>query len=52
LKAAKKKGHKTLNGLGMLLYQGAKALGHWTGRKAPVSVMRRALLEALKGKGK
>ena len=48
---AKKKGHKTLNGLGMLLYQGARALEHWTGRKAPVAVMRQALLQALKGQG-
>jgi shikimate dehydrogenase len=46
--SAKRKGHKTLNGLGMLLYQGARALEHWTGRKAPVEVMRRALLDALK----
>lgn len=52
LKIAKKKGHKTLNGLGMLLYQGARALEHWTGRKAPVDVMRQALLQALKEKGK
>jgi len=52
LKTARKKGHKTLNGLGMLLYQGARALEHWTGRKAPTDVMRRALLLALKRKGK
>ncbi|MBI4711140.1 MAG: shikimate dehydrogenase [Candidatus Omnitrophica bacterium] len=52
LKAAKKKGHRTLNGLGMLLYQGARALELWTGRKAPVGVMRRALLQALQEKGK
>lgn len=52
LKTARKKGHKTLNGLGMLLYQGARALEHWTGRKAPADVMRRALLQALKRKGK
>jgi shikimate dehydrogenase len=52
LKAGKRKGHKTLNGLGMLLYQGARALELWTGRKAPVSVMRQALLEALNEKRK
>ena len=52
LKAAKKKGHKTLNGLGMLLYQGARAWEHWTGHKAPVDVMRHALLQALNKKGK
>lgn len=51
LREAKRKGHKTLNGLGMLLYQGALAFEYWTGRKAPVEVMRRALLEALQGKG-
>jgi shikimate dehydrogenase len=48
LKAAKKKGHRTLNGLEMLLYQGARALELWTGRKAPADVMRRALLDVLK----
>jgi shikimate dehydrogenase len=52
LKTAKKKGHRTLNGLGMLLYQGARALEYWTGQKAPVDVMRQALLQALKEKGK
>ena len=52
LKTAKKKGHRTLNGLGMLLYQGARALEHWTGRKAPTDVMRQALLQALNKKGK
>ena len=52
LKTARRKGHKTLNGLGMLLYQGARALEYWTGRKAPVGVMRQALLQALNEKGK
>lgn len=37
-----------VTGLGMLLYQGAIALEIWTGAKAPVSVMRKALREALK----
>lgn len=35
-------------GLGMLLYQGAIAFEIWTGAKAPVGVMRKALREALK----
>jgi len=52
LKDAKKKGHQTLNGLAMLLYQGARAWEFWTGRKAPVEVMRKALLQALSEKGK
>lgn len=43
LKTAKAAGCKTANGLGMLLYQGAKALEIWSGKTAPVSVMRAAL---------
>ena len=31
------------NGIGMLLYQGAKALEIWTAKPAPVDIMRRAL---------
>lgn len=34
-------------GLGMLLYQGAIAFELWTGRKAPVVVMKKALRDAL-----
>jgi len=45
LQKASKKGCKTLNGLGMLLWQGAFAFELWTGRKAPVEVMRKALVE-------
>lgn len=36
LKQAKEKGAKTINGLGMLIYQGAAAFGLWTGTKMPV----------------
>lgn len=43
LKAAKAAGCRTANGLGMLLYQGAKALELWSGLPAPIEVMRRAL---------
>jgi shikimate dehydrogenase len=43
LKRAKVLGCRAANGLGMLLYQGAKALEIWTGQPAPVDVMRRAL---------
>src|SRR3990172_6402881 len=48
LKAAKKKGCRCCNGLGMLLHQGAKSFEIWIGEKAPVEVMRRALQKALK----
>jgi shikimate dehydrogenase len=43
LKAAKAGGCQTANGLGMLLYQGAKALEIWSGKTAPITVMRAAL---------
>lgn len=47
LKAAKEIGCKTANGLGMLLYQGCLAFEYWTGKDAPVDVMRKTLLEKL-----
>jgi shikimate dehydrogenase len=43
MQAARIAGCQTANGLGMLLYQGAKALEIWTGATAPIDVMRRAL---------
>jgi len=43
LKSAKAAGCLAANGLGMLLYQGAKAQELWTGQPAPIAVMRRAL---------
>jgi shikimate dehydrogenase len=49
LSAAKTAGCKTANGLGMLLHQGAKALEIWTGKSAPVEVMRRALEQNIYG---
>jgi shikimate dehydrogenase len=38
-----------VTGIGMLLYQGAISFEIWTGRKAPVDIMRKALKAALKG---
>jgi shikimate dehydrogenase len=43
LRAARKHGCATLNGLSMLLYQGALAFELWTGCPAPLEVMRNAL---------
>jgi len=43
LRKAKTAGCRVANGLGMLLYQGAKALEIWSGQPAPVAVMRAAL---------
>lgn len=49
LRAAKEAGCKTANGLGMLLYQGAKALELWTGKIAPIPIMREALMKNVYG---
>ena len=43
LKLAKAAGCRTVNGLGMLLHQGAKALELWTAQPAPLEAMRAAL---------
>jgi len=49
LKSARKSGCRTANGLGMLLHQGVKALELWTGRTAPVQIMRQALEKSVNG---
>jgi len=49
LKSARAAGRRAVNGAGMLLYQGAKALELWAGVPAPVEVMRRALHENIYG---
>jgi shikimate dehydrogenase len=46
LRAAARKGCKTLNGLGMLLHQGVLSFEIWTGMKPPVDIMRSAIEEA------
>jgi shikimate dehydrogenase len=50
LKAAKAGGCRTANGLGMLLYQGVKALQLWSGQNAPIPLMRDALKHNIYGK--
>jgi shikimate dehydrogenase len=47
LSEAKKAGASTLNGLPMLVYQGAIAFELWTGREAPVNIMFKAAEKAL-----
>ena len=45
LKIAGRAGVKrAVNGLGMLIYQGALAFQIWTGKKPPVDVMKKAVL--------
>jgi shikimate dehydrogenase len=48
LKVAKARGAKRFSGLGMLLYQGVIAFEIWTGKKAPVPVMKKALTAQLR----
>lgn len=49
VKEATRMKRHAVTGLGMLLRQGAVAFEIWTGKKAPVDVMKRALKTALKG---
>ncbi len=46
LREARRRGFRTLDGVGMLVYQGAIGFKLWTGRDAPVAVMYRALAGA------
>jgi shikimate dehydrogenase len=49
LQSAKAAGCRSANGIGMLLYQGAKALEIWTGQPAPIDIMRKALEQNVYG---
>jgi shikimate dehydrogenase len=47
LQAAEQAGCQTIDGLAMLLYQGAAQFELWTGEQAPLEVMRQSLLAGL-----
>jgi shikimate dehydrogenase len=47
LRAAQRQGARIVDGLGMLLHQGAKAFEIWTGQAFPMPLIRARLLEAL-----
>ena len=47
IKTAKKYNIKTIQGLDMLIYQGAKAFEIWTGKKPDILKMKIAALEAM-----
>ena len=51
LSDAKIVGAKTINGLEMLIYQGAASFELWTGRKAPIEIMKLATLTQISNKG-
>lgn len=48
---ARAKGIRAMNGMKMLVYQGALSLEMWTGRKAPVEIMERAIIDHFAGCG-
>jgi shikimate dehydrogenase len=50
LTQARAVGAETVNGLGMLVHQGAASFEMWTGRPAPVETMREACLKALESR--
>ena len=47
LREAEAAGARTIGGLAMLVWQGALAFEKWTGRKAPVNLMRKEAIKAL-----
>ena len=46
MQQAERSGNRAINGLSMLIYQGAAAFEMWTGQSAPIGVMRETLLDA------
>ena len=50
IKEAKKRKIEYLDGIEMLVYQGASAFQLWTGRDAPIEIMRKALIGATEGR--
>jgi shikimate dehydrogenase len=50
-KDAKAAGAKIVSGVEMLIYQGAASFEIWTGKPAPIEVMRKAALNKLSSKG-
>jgi len=51
LQLAERRGIETISGVEMFLAQGTAQWEIWTGERAPVAAMRRAVLAALRGEG-
>lgn len=52
LRDAAARGCTTVDGVAMFVHQGAMQFERWTGRPAPVDLMRRTVLSELEGKGR
>jgi len=50
LREAKKKGCKTIDGVGMLVHQGAKSLNIWLGINPPIDIMKKTVISELRDK--
>ena len=50
LRAAERRGLQTMNGLAMLVHQGALSFEAWTGKRAPVGLMMARAKDALEGR--
>ena len=51
LKEAKKRGCAIVEGISMFIYQGAFQFELWTGREAPLNIMKKTVVKALENKG-
>ncbi len=52
LREARRAGGKTIDGLGMLVHQGALAFEIWTGKRAPIKIMKAAAKRELMGESR
>lgn len=52
LREARRAGGKTIDGLGMLVHQGALAFEIWTGKRAPIKIMKAAAKRELRGESR
>jgi len=48
LRETKSIGARTISGIDMLVFQGAEAFEKWTGKKAPIQIMKKTVLKSLK----
>jgi shikimate dehydrogenase len=49
LRVAKRRGARTINGLDMFIYQGAKSFEIWTNKQMPIEEMKSTIVEKMKG---